>query len=123
MELTAKKEKHELFIDDNSIEWEVVAPGMKRKIMSYDERLMVVKVSFESGAIGTLHHHYHTQITHVEAGVFEVEIDGVKQILKQGDAFYIPPNAVHGAICIEPGTLIDVFSPMREDFLVSKTVK
>lgn len=105
------------FIKDADLAWEQVAEGIKRKIMSYDERLMLVKVAFETGGIGVVHQHHHTQITHVESGVFEVEIDGEKQILKTGDGFYIPPNVWHGAVCIEAGVLIDVFSPMREDFI------
>ncbi|WP_462251433.1 cupin domain-containing protein [Ferruginibacter sp.] len=105
------------FIKDDDIAWEQVGAGVKRKIMSYDERLMLVKVAFEAGGIGSVHQHHHTQITHVESGVFEVEIDGEKQILKTGDGFYIPPNVLHGAVCIEAGVLIDVFSPMREDFM------
>jgi quercetin dioxygenase-like cupin family protein len=106
-----------VFIENNELEWEVVAPGMRRKIMAWDERLMVVKVEFEKGAIGTLHQHPHTQITHVESGRFEVEIGGEKKILAAGDAFHIPPNVVHGAVCVEKGVLIDMFSPMREDFV------
>jgi quercetin dioxygenase-like cupin family protein len=110
-----------LFIESKEIEWEVVAPGMKRKIMAYDESLMLVRVEFEKGAVGSLHSHHHVQITHVESGTFEVEIGGEKKILKAGDVFYVPPHAVHGAVCLEPGVLIDVFSPMREDF-ISPTV-
>lgn len=110
-------ESVKLFIENDDIAWEETAPGIKRKIMSYDERLMVVKVAFERGAVGTLHQHHHTQITHVESGSFEVEISGEKKVLKSGDAFYVPPNAVHGAVCLEDGVLIDVFSPMREDFV------
>jgi len=108
------------FIEDTDIAWEDVAPGMKRKIMAYDERLMVVRVEFENGAIGTVHKHYHSQISHVESGVFEIEVGGEKKILKAGDAFYAPPNILHGAVCIEAGVLIDVFSPMREDFLTKE---
>lgn len=106
-----------VFIENDQLDWQVVGEGVKRKIMSYDERLMLVKVNFEKGSVGTLHHHFHTQITHIESGVFEVEVDGDKRILKQGDAFYIPPHAVHGVVCLEAGVLIDVFSPMREDFV------
>ncbi len=105
------------FIKDDSLEWEEVAPGMKRKIMTYDNRVMAVKVAFEKGAIGTLHHHYHTQIGYVAKGLFEVEVDGKKQVLKEGDAFYATPNIIHGAVCLEEGMLIDIFSPMREDFI------
>jgi quercetin dioxygenase-like cupin family protein len=106
-----------LFIESKEVAWEVVAPGMKRKIMAYDESLMLVRVEFEKGAIGSLHSHHHVQITHIESGRFEVEIGGEKKILKAGDVFYIPSHVVHGAVCLEPGVLIDVFSPMREDFI------
>ena len=111
-------ENLKVFIEDNSIPWEDLGQGVKRKILAYDERLMVVKVEFEKGAIGVVHQHHHTQITHIDSGVFEVEINGDKKILKGGDAFFIPPNVMHGAVCLEPGILIDVFSPMREDFVL-----
>lgn len=106
-----------VFIEDRDIPWEQVDTGVKRKIMGYDEKLMVVKVQFDKGGIGTLHQHYHSQITHIESGTFEVEIGAEKKILTAGDAFYIPPNVVHGAVCLEAGVLIDIFSPMREDFI------
>jgi quercetin dioxygenase-like cupin family protein len=111
------KEAISVFIENDTVAWEEVANGVKRKIMAYDDKLMLVVVEFETGGIGTLHQHYHSQITHVQSGVFEVEIEGVKKVLKAGDVFYIPPNVIHGAVCIEAGVLIDVFSPMREDFI------
>lgn len=106
-----------VFIDNKDVTLEDMGNGIKRKIMAWDERLMLVKVFFEKGAVGTLHKHHHTQITHIESGVFEVEIGGEKKVLSTGDAFFIPPNVIHGAVCLEPGVLIDVFSPMREDFI------
>ena len=106
-----------VFIENREVPWETTGPGMKRKIMAWDEKLMVVKVQFEKDAVGTLHQHPHSQITHVESGIFEVEIGGEKKVLTTGDAFYIPPNVIHGAVCLEEGVLIDVFSPMREDFI------
>ena len=108
--------KSKEFIENASIEWQQIAEGVRRKIMAWGENLMLVRVEFEKGGIGSLHHHYHVQITSVESGVFEVEINGVKKILKAGDVFYVPSNLVHGAICLEAGVLIDLFSPMREDF-------
>ena len=107
-------------INDSDIPWEELGGGLKRKIMSYDDNLMMVKVAFETGGIGTVHQHHHTQISHVESGVFEIEIAGEKKILKAGDAFFIPTNVWHGAVCMEAGVLIDVFSPVREDFIESK---
>lgn len=113
-------ESVKVFIENAEIPWQEVDKGVKRKIMAYDERLMVVKVAFDKGGVGSLHKHPHTQITHVESGLFEVEIGEEKKTLKGGDAFYIPPNVMHGAVCLESGILIDVFSPMREDFIENK---
>lgn len=113
-------ETTKVFIENKDIPWEQMAEGVKRKIMSYDDNLMVVKVSFDKGGIGSLHQHYHSQITHIESGVFEVEIGSEKKLLSAGDCFYIPPNTIHGAVCMEAGVLIDVFSPMREDFINGK---
>jgi hypothetical protein len=114
--MNVEKQK-KLFIDNDDLSWEILNDKVKRKIMSYEQSLMLVKVAFEAGGIGPLHQHDHVQISHVEAGVFEVEIDGVKKVLKAGDSFHIPSNMMHGAVCIEEGVLIDVFSPMREDFV------
>jgi len=110
------------FIENREVPWEICGTGMKRKIMAWDEKVMVVKVQFEKDAVGSLHQHYHSQITHVESGIFEVEIGGEKKTLTTGDAFYIPPNVLHGAVCLEDGVLIDVFSPMREDFIKTNGV-
>lgn len=106
-----------VFVKDSEIKWEMVGEGVRRKIMAYDDSLMLVRVQFEKGSIGNLHNHHHSQITHVEKGAFEVEIDKQKKILRAGDAFYIPPHVPHGCVCIEEGVLIDVFSPLREDFV------
>lgn len=105
------------FIEDKDVMWESPDPGIRRKVMAYSDQLMLVKVDFQEGAVGTLHEHYHTQISHVESGVFEVQIDGEKRVLKAGDAFYVPPDTVHGVVCLEAGVLIDVFNPSREDFI------
>lgn len=106
-----------IFISNKDVPWENVGEGIRRKIMSWDDKLMLVRVEFQKNGIGVLHQHYHSQITHVESGVFEVEIGGEKRKLSAGDAYYIPPNVLHGCVCLEAGVLIDVFSPMREDFI------
>lgn len=110
-------QKGKQFITDSDIDWEDLGDGVKRKIMSYDENVMMVKVAFETGGIGSLHNHVHRQISYVDSGLFEITIEENKKILKQGDAFFIPPNLVHGALCIEKGILIDIFTPYRGDFV------
>lgn len=105
------------FILDSSRNWELAGDGVERKIMGYDGQVMLVKVKFKKGAVGTPHTHYHTQTTYVASGKFEFDIEGKKQIVSAGDGIYIEPDAMHGCKCLEAGILIDCFSPMREDFL------
>ena len=105
------------FIKGNDLDWETVGEGLKRQIMGYDDKIMLVKVHFEVGAVGKMHEHYHSQTTYVESGTFDVTIGEETKTLKGGDCFYIPPHTMHGAICSEAGVLIDVFSPIREDFM------
>jgi len=105
------------FLLGDDIEWEVVGEGLKRKIMGYDDKIMLVNVHFEVGAVGVLHEHHHSQVTYVVSGEFELTIAKETKLIKGGDAFYIPPHVMHGAICKKRGILIDVFSPIREDFM------
>lgn len=96
---------------------EGVGDGTKRQLCGYNDSIMMVKVQFEAGAVGDVHSHPHSQVSYVESGEFDVIIDGVEKRLGPGDSFYIHPNLDHGAACRKPGVLLDVFSPVREDFL------
>src|ERR1051326_6656786 len=98
------------FINAGSISWDTVADGVQRKILGYDDQVMMVHIRFEKGAIGTLHHHVHRQVSYVESGSFEVTIDGKKDILRQGDCFFVAPDLVHGVVALEKGSLVDVFT-------------
>ncbi len=111
------KTKSEVFQIEKKMVWENPGPGIKRQIMGYDGQLMMVKVVFEEGAVGTMHEHYHSQATYVASGKFELTIGDEKRILKAGDGYYVAPDVLHGCVCLEAGILIDTFSPMRADFL------
>lgn len=111
------KTKSEVFQIEKEMVWENPGPGIKRQIMGYDGQLMMVKVVFEEGAVGTMHEHYHSQATYVASGKFELTIGDEKRILKAGDGYYVAPDVLHGCVCLEAGILIDTFSPMRADFL------
>lgn len=104
-------------IEDKEVEWLDLGGGIKRKVMAYDDQMMVVKVAFEAGGIGAMHSHPHTQASYVVSGKFDITIDGKTKTLKGGDVYFVPSDLLHGAICLEAGELIDVFNPLREDFL------
>ena len=109
----------DVFIKDSDLAWEQVGDGVRRKIMAYDNQIMLVKAEFAQGGIGPLHNHFHSQVTYVESGVFEVSIGEETKTLRTGDAFYIPPHVPHGAVALEGGVLVDVFSPIREEFMTT----
>lgn len=98
----------------------IVSPddGVKRQVLSQAPELMVVSFSFEKeGAEGALHNHPHIQSTYVKSGRFRFSVAGHSMEVGPGDSFVIPSNAVHGCVCLEPGELIDTFTPRRDDFL------
>jgi quercetin dioxygenase-like cupin family protein len=105
------------FQQDAAIAWEPTEPGVKRKIMAYGPDLMIVRVAFEAGAVGSPHSHPHRQAAYVESGVFDVTIDGRTQRLRAGDSFFVPADLVHGVTAVEAGQLIDAFTPMRREFV------
>ncbi|MFC2116404.1 cupin domain-containing protein [Bacteroidota bacterium] len=116
------KRRSDIFLKAEKIQWEDLGGGVQRQFLGWDNQAMMVKVRFETGAVGAPHQHFQTQVSYCESGKFELTVDGDKQVLEEGDGFYIPPNALHGAVCLEAGMLIDVFSPVREDFLDGSAV-
>ena len=91
--------------------------GVTRRILAHDSAMMAVEVSFEEGAVGTMHSHPHVQISYVLDGEFLATIGDETRTIKKGDTYYTSPNLPHGVKCIKAGKLLDIFSPEREDFL------
>lgn len=106
-----------MFVFNKDITAKACEPGVKRKILSYTEELMMCEISFEKGATGYTHSHPHLQITYVVKGSFEFTIDGETKIVNAGDSLFMPSESVHGVVALEEGMLVDVFNPMRKEFL------
>ena len=113
------KFESERFVLGDVAEKEDVGGGMVRQILGHNDDLMLVRVRFEEGAVGYTHDHPHSQVAYVESGVFEFSIGAETATLKAGDCAYVPPGVEHGAVCKEAGVLLDIFSPVREDFMES----
>jgi len=96
---------------------EDLGDGIVRQILGYDDSILMARVWFEKGAVGQIHAHPHSQVTYIESGAFEFTVGDEVRRLEQGDCVYAAPDTRHGAVCIEKGVLIDVFSPIRDDFL------
>ena len=107
------------FVRSADTQWESVGVGVRRQILGHGPDLMVVRVDFDEGAVGALHHHPHRQATYVAAGRFEVTLGGDKQTLGPGDCFFAAADVPHAVVALERGTLIDTFTPARADFLAA----
>ena len=66
---------------------------------------------------GVAHSHPHTQISYVLDGEFTYTVEGVTRSMKKGDSIAVEGGKVHGCACVKAGTLLDIFTPMREDFV------
>ncbi len=110
-------EKHQRWVPYADTEPSYSSPGVTRRILAYTDGLMCVENRFEQGAVGALHSHPHTQITYVVSGEFSFTIAGETRTVHAGDTLLKEDGVVHGCVCTEAGVLLDIFTPMREDFL------
>ena len=108
---------NQAFVTTRETGWDALGAGIRRQILGHGPDLMMVRVDFEKGAVGAMHQHPHRQVTYVAAGVFEASVNGNTKRLEAGDCFYVAADQPHGVVALEGGTLIDVFTPTREDFL------
>lgn len=93
-------------------------PDVTRQVLADSPALMTVRFHFaRAGAEGALHQHPHVQSTFVASGRFRFQVGGESFEVGPGDAFVIPSGVTHGCLCLEPGELIDGFTPRRDDFL------
>jgi quercetin dioxygenase-like cupin family protein len=70
-----------------------------------------------AGTVLPEHSHPHEQVAHTFEGEFEIVVDGVKQVLRPGSVSIIPPHALHSGRAITDCRILDVFCPVREDYI------
>ncbi|MBR5448464.1 MAG: cupin domain-containing protein [Clostridia bacterium] len=109
-----------MFVKNSDIPLTELGGGVSRKVLAYNDAEMAVEVRFEAGAVGAVHSHPHVQISYVLHGRFEANIGGEVRIIEKGDTYITEPNVPHGVVCLEAGALLDVFTPMRADFVNKK---
>lgn len=102
---------HEDVLAEKMPTWE------KRRILAHGPKMMMVENEFAPGDTAPEHRHPHTQITYVIDGALEFVVEGEKKVLRNGDSVYIASDEVHSATALEQTLIIDMFAPMREDFL------
>ncbi len=102
-------------VDISKIEPKEIIKGFKGKFI-HTENTTLAFWEVEKGASIPLHSHIHEQTTQVVEGKFKLTVDGETKIYENGLVAVIPSNVVHGGVALSNCKLIDVFSPVREDY-------
>jgi len=96
---------------------ERIADGIERQMIVGDQ-LMICRLRFDPFVDTPAHDHPHEQFTIVERGRVRFIIGEEERIAKAGDVLHFPSGCWHGATMLdEEVVLVDIFTPLREDFL------
>ncbi len=117
METITKLNSHPKHTDWAKVPVERLEEGIERQ-MIIGEKLMICRLRFAPHVVTPPHDHPHEQMTIVERGRVRFTIGDQERIAQAGDVLHFPPGAWHGATMLEEEVvLVDIFSPIREDFL------
>jgi len=102
-----------------TVKKEVLNEKMSRKVIS-GEKVMIAQISIAQGGVVPTHQHESEQLSYVVAGALKFELEGREIVVRQGEVLHIPSNVPHSAVAVEDSFGIDVFSPIRLDWLTGQ---
>ena len=109
-----------LVTDWKTVPVEKVSDGIERQ-MVVGQKIMICRFRFDPFVVTPAHRHPYEQMTLVMQGKVKFIIEDDTRIVSAGDVLHFPSNHWHGATMLdEEVVLIDVFSPIREDFLATQ---
>jgi quercetin dioxygenase-like cupin family protein len=100
----------------NRIEKEQMSPSFARQVI-HGETMTVARVYLKQGCLVPEHSHHNEQLSMLEQGSLRFVIGGVEKLVKAGQVLRIPPHVPHSAEALEDSIAVDLFSPIREDWI------
>ena len=96
--------------------WEEVTDGISRKIITGVNE-MIAHVHLKKDALVPEHSHVSEQISYILEGSLRFWVGGEELVVRAGEVLVIPPNVPHKALALEDTIDVDIFSPIRQDWL------
>lgn len=106
-----------MFVQRSTEGYRELVPGIRMRSLALGADTHLVEVYLAQGAILSEHHHINEQPGYLVSGKLKLVVDGVEHIAGPGDSWSIPPDVPHWAETLEDSLAIEVFSPIREDYL------
>ena len=103
--------------EDAQNPWIDIVTGIRRRTITTGTTMYQMIAELQAGSRLPEHHHPQEQIAHVLSGRIRMIAAGVPHELGAGDSFYIAGNVRHAVETIEDTTVLDTFSPPRDDYL------
>jgi quercetin dioxygenase-like cupin family protein len=98
-----------------------MGPGLVRRALACGERMLLVEVEVARGSVVPQHAHPHEQVGYVASGKIEFTLGDAdspidRMLLSAGDGYTIPGGLPHSVVGVEDAVVVDVFSPVREEY-------
>ena len=91
--------------------------GILRKTLAHGDKTLMTEFRLEKGRDLPVHSHPHEQIGYLVSGLMVLKVEDKEFEAGPGDAWCIPGGVEHGAHVLEHSVAIEVFAPVREDYL------
>jgi quercetin dioxygenase-like cupin family protein len=102
--------------DWNKVQHEQLNAHVGRKVVHL-ENMTIALIDIRKHAAVPEHHHVHEQVSMVQKGALKFRVDGREQIVREGEFLRIPPHAPHSVEALEDSLVLDIFAPVREDWI------
>jgi quercetin dioxygenase-like cupin family protein len=109
-----------LFYKANDDGFKVVLPGIKLKTLVFGDKTLFTEFRMDAGAVLPKHAHIHEQTGYLTEGEIRLTIGQETFEVKKGDSWCVPGNMEHGAEILKDSVAVEVFSPVREEYLPQK---
>ena len=94
-----------------------VLPHIERKTLVHGDKTLMSEFRLQQGALLPRHSHPHEQTGYLVYGRMELTIGDNVCVLEPGDSWCIPGDVAHNAVALEDSLALEVFAPVREDYL------